>query len=155
MLTKQNSPNLLLSPSFSTAPELPYLLYFRSPGMISIEEFIRRKGKWSVVKVPTDPDFMPPCTHIILSSEDVEQEYFKFFDPELLNAMDEDGIVDQEVVIKLAEWLNTMNNQSQMLFIPWNYKRHWMLEIVCAGKIIHLDPLFGHKRPKMTIDLTL
>ncbi|KAF4352735.1 hypothetical protein F8388_003388 [Cannabis sativa] len=83
------------------------------------------------------------------------REYFKFFDPELLNAIDEDGIVDQEVVIKLAEWLNTMNNQSQMLFIPWNYKRHWMLEIVCAGKIIHLDPLFAHKRPKMTIDLTL
>ncbi|KAF4400423.1 hypothetical protein G4B88_018765 [Cannabis sativa] len=34
-------------------------------------------------------------------------------------------------------------------------RRHWMLEIVCAGKIIHLDPLFRHKRPQMTIDLTL
>ncbi|XP_060971449.1 uncharacterized protein LOC133037824 [Cannabis sativa] len=156
--------------------QIPVCLHFL------VEEFIRRKGKWSVVEVPTDPDFMPPRTHIILSSEDVEQvgtlnfigcqgmifgirciwedltnmrEYFKFFDPELLNATDKDGIVHQEVVIKLAEWLNTMNNKSQMFFIPWNYERHWMLEIVCAGKIIHLDPWLRHKRPKMTIDLTL
>ncbi|KAF4396739.1 hypothetical protein F8388_004707 [Cannabis sativa] len=83
------------------------------------------------------------------------REYFKFFDQELLNATDDDEIVDQEAVIKWAELLNRMNNKTQMFFIPWNYKRHWMLEIVCAGKIIHLDPLFRHKRPKMTIDLTL
>jgi hypothetical protein len=47
--------------------QIPVCLHFL------VEEFIRRKGKWSVVEVPTDPDFMPPRTHIILSSEDVEQ----------------------------------------------------------------------------------